>query len=656
MCGIAGYILTESSSSATYLLSMTQAVRHRGPDDEGFAFIDSIDGTQINLSGNNSCTDIRSAYESIHAARNVSRHQIALAQVRYSIVDISSGGHQPMWSSCNSVCLTFNGEIYNHQELRSQLINAGYIFRTKSDTEVFVNAYLEWGDDVFSHLNGFWAIALYDSRRKQILLARDRLGKAHLYIFRGPDGSVSWASEIKAFFNHGAFNRFDVDKSALFDYIAFGRRDRQGTLWNQVEDFPPAHSEWLSPGKPAEKARYWDFPTDRLRSSDCNLEEQSSRFRDLLTDSLQLRSRADVPVAFELSGGLDSSALVALAARRLGLKFRAFTISFPEKEADESDFARMVVKQYAENIDHRIITPGPDSFWRDSDQFAWSQEEPFHSPNLFTNRSLRQLMKRSGTDVVITGAGADELLAGYPADYQGPYLRFLLSSGAFRSAYRELISSKEVSVTRGLLSIASDSIVSEEFRSLLAKIVSGELRSLSGASTGLIVEGLKSCKLAGPQAAFGRHVSNNMSNRMMNYWLRSGAKADYSIPMESRAPFLDHRVVEFGMRLPPEFLIHEGWNKYILRTAVDNLLPPQVTWRERKMGFPFPYYSWLTASKERALLELERSDCPFIDRNYIARAYDSMALKFPLLLWRTISTSIWWRVVVSGERSRVVDF
>ena len=226
MCGISGYLVHKSLTSSRQLSAMSASIYHRGPDDEGFVFANLGIGTSATYSSARSPTKIKSLWPVLPASQAVAPHHIGLAQVRYSIIDLSPDGHQPMWSACGNVCLTFNGEIYNYLELREELIQAGFRFRTHSDTEVLVYAYLAWGDQVFSKLNGFFALALYDKRRNAVLLGRDRLGVAHLYFHRQSDHSVFWASEIKALLASGIVDRSRIDDAAVADFILFNKRDR----------------------------------------------------------------------------------------------------------------------------------------------------------------------------------------------------------------------------------------------------------------------------------------------------------------------------------------------------------------------------------------------------------------------------------------------
>lgn len=648
MCGIAGYI-RELGSSADTIIRMTTAIEHRGPDDEGFVFASINSGEHWTFAGNKSATQVRAAIPVIDNHSSIPTHNLAMAQVRYSIIDLSTLGHQPMWSSCGRYCITFNGEIYNYLELRQQLISVGRIFRTDSDTEVLLQAFIEWGESFFNRLNGFFAFAIYDTNLNVVLLGRDRIGKAHLYVAQD-NHSLYWASEIKSLISAGIISVEDVDTSSIADFVLFGRRDRAGTFWNQVIDFPPGHYAWVSLGRPFKPVRYWSLPAERKTKRDIGLDEAVLGLRELLIDSLSIRLRADVPIGFELSGGMDSSALVGLAAGALGRSIHTYTIKFDEAHSDEEPFARLVAERYPNLIDYTVIRPPKEEFWQSADRFVWEQEEPFHAPNLHTAQTMQRLIKQHGAHVVISGAAGDEMLAGYAADYTGPFLRHLLSRGDVAGFYHALVSSTEISPRTTLKGLAVDLFLSQEQRALMGKRRIGEYALLQK----VLVADCLSAPIRGMSHAtentFHGRTLANMTHRLMNYWLRSGMKAAYGIPIEPRAPFLDYRVVEYCTTLPPEYLIHDGWHKYVLRKAVEPYLPSEVVWRRNKMGFPFPYREWLYSSKAIFFKNINGVTCPYVDAGELKLNYDNLLQVAPITLWRIMSMLLWWHRVVDGKK------
>lgn len=646
MCGIAGYLVAEARG-ATPVMAMAAAIAHRGPDDEGFVLADFPGRQQHTYASAKSPDAIRHAYPVLQGDDSVPMHNLALAQVRYSIIDLTAHGHQPMWSACGRYCITFNGEIYNYLELRDALKAVGKVFATQSDTEVLLQAYIEWGVGMFDRLNGFFAFALYDVQRQQVLLGRDRIGKAHLYLALSPR-AVYWASEIKALIKSGQVDTNAVDPSSVADFLIYGRRDRAGTFWQGVMDFPPGHYAWVGLDCKVEPVRYWAMPTNRKTTRDIGQDEAATGLRELLIDALSLRLRADVPIGFELSGGMDSSALVGLATGAMGLKIHTYTIKFDEAHSDEEPYARAVAQRYPDLIDYTVIRPPQDEFWKAANRFVWEQEEPFHAPNLHTSQAMQRLIKERGAHVVISGAAGDEMLAGYAGDYMGPYLRHLLGKGDIAHFWQALHASTEISPVQSIKGMLWDVLWSQEQRAMMGKRRLGEYALLQAVlAPGVLTTQIKGLSTAAENSFHGRTVAN-MTHRLMNYWLRSGMKSAYGIPIEPRAPFLDYRVVEFCTTLPPEYLIHDGWHKHVLRKAVEPYLPAEVVWRRNKMGFPFPYREWLTVSKPVVMANVTDLTCPFIDLAAFVQNYDRFVVVAPVTLWRLISVMLWWKRVVEG--------
>jgi asparagine synthase (glutamine-hydrolysing) len=642
MCGIAGYFLPDlSSTKAQVLCSMLRSIAHRGPDDEGFVLIDASANRSMDLAGAQSDPRIRAKLPLIEAS--AFEHDIGFAHRRYSIVDLSPAGHQPMWSGCGNVNVSFNGEIYNYVELRSELEKLGHRFQSTSDTEVILAGYVEWSTAVFTRLNGPFAISLYDKTTKRLLLARDRLGKSPLY-YTSPSQGLFWASEIKALLTVFGTENFEINESAIYDFVAYDWRDRRGTFWNNVHDFPPGCFAWVGQDRQLDVQSYWELPAHRLKQSDISFDQASASFRDIFQNAIDIRLRADVPVAFELSGGMDSSSIVGLAAKSHDI--RTYTVKFPQKEADEESFARLVAEKYREKIDYRVIVPEQHDFWQGADRFVWMQEEPFHSPNLYTNHLLRRQIKSDGAKVVITGSAGDEVLAGYAEEYLPPFLRHLLGRGDVLRFCREITSNTEFSAWSAAKLLLNDSLLSNRYRTDRQWAKSGEGEILKqcfpardGGHAGLRYD---------ENSFTGRSLSN-LTDRKMNYWLRSGNKSNFSIPLEGRAPFLDYRLVDFAARLPPEYLISGGWHKYILRKSMEGVLPDEVIWRKIKMGFPFPHKEWLAASRRVVEANLRDLQCPYVREKPLFNHYEKLTEIAPMTLWRLISVGLWWKRVIRGE-------
>lgn len=643
MCGIAGYFHPNTARADTSLADrMLQSIAHRGPDDQGLMFLDVDSGKAYDCATPYSAMEMREKLPSVHGAQGFS-HQLSFAHCRYSIVDLSPGGHQPMWDGSRRLCVSFNGEIYNYVELRDELQRAGYRFQSRSDTEVILAGYIHWGVGLFERMNGPWALSLYDTQARRLLLSRDRLGKAPLYFTR-KDGAFCWASEIKALLSAFGPDRFRVRAQAVDDYVTEGWRDRDGTFWEGIEDFPPASYAWVENDGTLDVRRYWTLPDRSSREAPPEA-AAAEKLRDLLVDAIRIRARADVPVAFELSGGMDSSSLVALAASELSDRVTTYTVEYDDPRVNEAPYARAVAARFGAKIDYRVIRPAHSDFWRDADEFVRLEEEPFHAPNLHTNQQLRRRMKADGARVVIGGAAGDEVLAGYAGEYLGPYLLHLLSRGNLAGFVREAGTNTEYRTgLRSAAELGMSTLFPEAWNGML-KARSGEARFMRECYVSPDQPGRRGHR----PVSFSARMRDNMGRGKMNYWLRSANKANFGIPIEPRAPFLDFRVVDFVFSLPPEYLIRNGWHKWLLRQALARHLPEEVLWRRNKVGFPFPIVDWLIASRGYVEANLGDRTCPYIAFDGLMRRYEAFARTAPYTLWRLVSLGLWWRRVVEGR-------
>lgn len=643
MCGITGYVLsTRVEDSIEPIRSMNEMVSHRGPDDEGitvfqpeeFSAVDLVVPSRSNQLNNCVRIDSSKAYP----------HRIAFGHCRFSIIDVTPAGHQPFWSSDQSVCVSFNGEIYNYLELRDELRGKGHTFRTRSDTEVLVEAYREWGVDCFKKFNGFWALSLYDSQRGEVLLARDRIGKAPLYIYQNSKG-VWWASEIKALLRFLNVGPEEVRSQAVFDYVVHGWRDVfHKTFYKEVYTFPNGAYAWVGSDGRLEARKFWGVPRSRLRERDIAIHEAVSTVDSILEDAVKIRLRADVPVGFELSGGLDSSSLVSYAARS-GQRMHVFNVSFPGTAADEEMFARKVVERYPEHVDYQVLTPPEEDFFERADAYFWLLEEPFHSPNLLTNQSLWRRMAGQGIRVSINGAGGDEVFAGYPGYYYFPFLFSLLRQGKPIRFLREFfLYSEHIPGHVGLDYLRRGFHFIRESLRGLRKMMPRVPETSDPFIAPRDVEDLR-----GPSWDIEQRLRDNIGDWLMNYWMRSGNKSSMEVPLEVRMPFLDYRLVEFAFTLPVGYLIRNGWHKWILREAVKDHLPNDVVWRKEKFGFPFPYREWFSASKRRFLTSVRDTDCPYVDGKRLERHYDELSRTNPIYLWRLFCVILWWKKWIKKE-------
>ncbi|MBF0486001.1 MAG: asparagine synthase (glutamine-hydrolyzing) [Candidatus Omnitrophica bacterium] len=615
-----------------FIARFLNGIRQRGPDDEGVGLIDRA-GRNTGFFWMEKTSKEVSAKLSRLEGKTIP-HDVALLHTRFSIIDLSSGGHQPFVSQDGLAVLIFNGEIYNYLELRTELAAKGVRFRTSSDTEVLVEGWRAWKGDLWNKLNGFWAAVIYDKKNNTVVFSRDRMGVAPLYYRETPEG-LFFSSLIDPLrFIAPGGDVFDED--AIRGYLDTGIKDHDGTtFFRYIRSFPAASSVTFNYGAGswvlgAETRQYWDLPSRPLTEDDISLKDSSAQLEALLVDSVRLRLRADVPVAFELSGGLDSSSVVAAAARMYDRKLTAYTIKVRGK--DEEPYARAMAKRY--NIDLRVLTNVEDNFSHNAESFSRVMEEPYDTPANYAHHVMLKEMRRDGFKVVLTGAGGDEVLAGYEASFWPTAWREWRAHGGkslWQADYYEFcrrfrwgpdLKKTFGAYGRGLMRMTG-----------LAGMFRGPEKDFVFSRAFKYVEDYDEFHFY-EQRRFHFYIA------LLPYYLRSTDHYTMNIPVEHRFPFLDYRVAEFGMLMPISYLFRNGWNKYILRQAMAKRLPPKVLWRGKKMGFPFDFENYFLPRADEFQIYLRILESKGF-RSWQDETYKTLALKEPERLWRMLSVGIW---------------
>ncbi len=612
MCGIAGYILHERRpAEAGRMRLLMEGMRLRGPDDEGALLVD------------------RSSRAGTPGMAGVA--DVALIHARFAIIDLSSGGHQPFFSQDGSCAVIFNGEIYNYVEIKEELAVAGIACRSASDTEVLVEGWRLWGHGLWPRLNGFWAVALYDKISNAVILCRDRLGVAPLY-YRETSEGFFFSSLIEPLCQLAPGGR-GMDRDVVQGFIDTGLKDFEDkTVYHQVRSLPAACAVVFSYGKPpawgaAEIYRYWDFPQQPLLEKDVSLEAAARELREALKDAVRLRLRADVPVAFELSGGLDSSSVVAMAAELSDRKITAYTIRV--RSRDETPYARAMARRF--NLDHRVFDDIEQDLPRDAGAFAAVMEEPYDTPANYVHHRMLKTIRADGFKVVLTGAGGDEVLAGYEASFW---------PGAWRAwrrqGLRQDMQAQWYEFCRRFRSWPQAGHTVSGYGRFLQRMVGvkGAVHGNARPSRALALTQGYAAMDYYSQRLFHCQVG------LLPYYLRSTDHYTLNIPVEHRFPLLDYRLVEMGMKMPVAYLFRGGWAKYVLRRAMAGRLPGEVLWRKKKMGFPFDFASYFQGRDkdfERYLKVAARAG--FVDEK--AEQYADLARRDPVRLWRILSVGIW---------------
>jgi asparagine synthase (glutamine-hydrolysing) len=629
MCGIAGIVdVSGGPIDLRQLTLMTAEIGHRGPDDEGYVLIErSADGCR-ELVGDHSAMAGSRGRPSIHAFHHDQPFFIGLAHRRFSIVDLSTAAHQPMFDHARSCCVVFNGEIYNHYELRRELERLGARFLTTSDTEVLLEAYKLWGVDCFARFNGFWALALYDFAARKLIVSRDRLGKKPLYWMR--QGSrIHFASEIKSLLAVS-----DVapapNISQVHYWLATGRSDTNAeTMFEGIHRVPAAHWSVVDDRFGSVFNPYWELPYHRLRPSELSVDEAVDRLRDLLTDAVRIRLDCDVPVGVELSGGLDSTAIVSFLPEDGKRPVAAFTVDTAEEEWDELSYATTTAR--AVGLPHVQLPRTETGLWQNMLGFTYLHEEPYHAPSLFSNLLIWKQMRMRGAKVSLNGAGGDEVFCGYGAYYAPAQLQALRHGrfdAYFQNAFR---------ATNG-----------QGMRKAIEPLVFGARQAAKK-----YVSTRRPARLGGVRtvAVYSRPWSldavlrDDMTTTLMPYWLRSGDKCSMALPIEVRAPFLDHRVVELGFSMPASYLLRDGWHKWICRRAVSGRVPDEIAWRTTKMGYPFPYARFFSESRPILDVIADVAKSEMGDLSVAVRSADSVPD------WRFVSCVLWYELFIRRDRS-----
>jgi asparagine synthase (glutamine-hydrolysing) len=648
MCGIAG-VFSHEKGALLSVRRMADALRHRGPDDEGYLFADVEQARVWRFSGASTAAGVPHPRLTDEVPDSAT---LALANRRLAILDPSPAGHGPMGSSDGRLWITYNGEIFNYLELRDELATRGLHFSTGTDTEVLLAAYAEWDTDALARLNGMFAFALYDAPRRRLLCVRDRFGVKPFHYFW--DGSLfAFASEIKGLLAHPSVPCRSHTGTELSFLVSGGIDEGEQTFFEGIRRLSPGHLLDIDLTRPAvEPKRWYRLPRDAPRPP------APGEFRALLEDAVRLRLRSDVPVGTCLSGGLDSSSIVGLTAalRGGGTQARkAFSIVYPIPGLDESAYVDEVVA--LTGVESHRATPTAQELARDLDALVRAQEEPFPSAGPYSQWRVMQLARAAGVTVLLDGQGADEVLGGYHYHY-GPFLAEIARTHGLPAAFRSARQAAEVTGRPLGFFVA---LLGYHGLPLPMK-----LRSLAlarGATHGRVPPGMidpdvgRSLDMrphserhrARPSLCAERRA--NLEATSLPALLRYEDRNSMAFSVEARTPFLDYRLVERALAFPAESLIHEGWTKNVLREAARGLVPESVRLRRDKLGFATPEKEWLTtlAPRVRDWLGPEAQVRGLLRKEALAgwlAAPDGDLAARPGL-WRLVSLELWRRALPS---------
>lgn len=559
MCGIVGSFARTNGlnldSQIDEVKLMIRAQHHRGPDHSAF----------------------------------FGEENLVIGHNRLSIIDLSADSHQPF--IYEGLVIVFNGEIYNYIEIRDELIQLGYTFRTKSDTEVILAAYKEWGKNALDHFVGMWSFVIWDKAKGELFCSVDRFGIKPLYYFIDENGTFYFASEVKAFYTLKTFNK-KINNSHIKRYLKLGLMHyKNETIFENCFALEPA-TYMIVNQKELLKEKYWTI--DYTKNNDLELKDAVNQFSKLLKRSLKLHMRSDVPLAFSLSGGIDSSSLVSLAAHEKLTEealISSYHIYYDTHKYNEKKFAEEVVYKYQSQIKPTYYSPSSEELKRDLDHFLYHQEFPVSGSSPFSQYYLNKLINKDNIKVLIEGQGADEYLGGY---LHGFYRLFndKLKSGSLIKEVKGHYKKQELTnkdLASRLLKMASTFVYSEK------DMYIGEYK---WKTPELFVDNSIPFDIdpAG-NTRLDKFLNVVLTMTTLPGLLQLADRNSMAFSIEARVPFLDHRLIEYCASLPNEYLMTEGVTKKILRESVKNCLPQSIYSRYDKVGFVTPGESiWLRNS------------------------------------------------------------
>tara|TARA_B100000809_G_scaffold46738_1_gene41143 strand:- start:8192 stop:10117 length:1926 start_codon:yes stop_codon:yes gene_type:complete len=636
MCGIAG-IYNPTGVDLNEVIELSQTLKHRGPDDEGFYV-----ANQYSAESYRGKDTIAALQQLKHISEINSNSNLALVHRRLSIIDVSELGHQPYISDDENYVLVFNGEVYNYKEIRQELKQKGHTFKSDSDTEVVLKAFIEWGKKCVNRFVGMWAFVVYNKQENTLTLSRDRYGIKPLYYYQN-NNCFAFASEIKALLKLKAVDK-SVSNQNLGSYLAFGTtQNPYQNLFQNILDIEPGcnYTYNLSTQKSV-KENYFSVE-DQLTENKESAHSNNQKFEELFNQSMGLHLRSDVEVGSCLSGGLDSSAIVYSASQQLrGKSLKTFTAAYQNKTVDESEYAKLVANQLT-NVKDIYTYPEAKTLVADMDKMMYHQDLPIGSTSIFAQWEVMKCVNQNQVKVLLDGQGADEVLGGY-YNFAGIHLIELLKSLKFVRFLREYTQLKK-NFTPQMKNAVLRAAYYYLPKNLQQKLRAKERLSYSFIKSEKLTElGLDIPKRGGK--TFDEHVNLSIQYGMYEL-LRYEDRNSMAFSIESRVPFLDHRLVDFVRSLPNNQKIHGGWTKHVLRKMLDKKLDDKVVWRKDKKGFVTPQQDWKNELMTSLTTELKDSDMPsLMDKDYVLQLCDKDFSNASHLseFWRAYSVVKWYNI------------
>ena len=648
MCGIFGVLnFNEVNVDMNSLQDSVNIIKHRGPDDEGYAVFNTHKKIREERYGDTSVTK-KGTYV-LSGSPDV--FNLAFGFRRLSILDLSVNGHQPFFNEDKSICIIFNGEVYNYIEIREELKQKGYKFRTGTDTEVIMNSYVEWGEECLSRFNGMWGIALYDMRKDILFCSRDRFGVKPFYYYKD-DKIFVFGSELKSvieyFKNDPSFVK-KINKEIAYDYLLNSFTDHtENTFIQGIKHLPPSHFIRVSNNEFSVK-RYFSLEINKeLGKYDENkFKSIKNSFSELIYDSVNLRLRSDVAVGTCLSGGLDSSTVVSIISSllkddekilrsQIGNMQKTFSAVYDDRAIDERYFIEKIVK--ATNCDSHYIFPDKADFTEDADKFIFQLDEPIGGTSPYAQWNVMKLARQNNVTVLLDGQGADESLGGYEV-----YFGFLYANLFKQKNFTGLISEVSKNFNKGIeISLRGLKYYlnsrSKNLNSPVSKYYNPDfLKNYSG----------KSVLDYRTTGNLNEKLYEDLTQYILPSLLRYEDRNAMNFSIESRTPFLDYRIIKLLFETEGVYKMHNGFSKWILRNSMEDSLPAEVVWRRDKKGFPTPERKWLMRLKNDFIdvVKENREDLNvFLNTDLILSNYDKIVSDPDIkshFLWKIYNFAKW---------------
>jgi len=611
MCGITGYFGINKINLEKYY-NAHLLLKHRGPDDEGFILNDN--SSNIIFAKGNDTIPFFTNHKHISSFKET---DFILGHRRLSIIDLTEKGHQPMPDNENRYYITLNGEIFNYIELRKELIELGYKFKSENDAEVFLYSYIEWKEDCFNKLNGMWTAVIFDSQEKELIISRDRFGIKPLFYFL-KDNAIYFSSEVKFLLEF--VDKIEVEQDMVKDYIVdCSLEHKTKTMFKNIFQLKPGNFIKFNINN-FTTYEYWKFKPKI--NNKLSYKESFQKIKNLFSSSIDFRMRSDVPVGSLLSGGLDSTAIVCDLYNRYKDKienFQTFSVVFDEEKYSEKKYIEKTINHT--NFLKNYVKPDPEKLKKEIEKILYFQEFPFRSLSVYSQWCLYKFIKNhSDVVVLLNGQGSDEIFAGYNNNYYSllaEKLRILNISSFFKE-FIALNNNRDIPRHKILTNVLV--MFFENY----------------GLNTPKFLSRKSICKKSYKKSRYKKVTKNiflqdlfsNLKFKALPEYLRYEDRNSMAFSLEARLPFMDYRLVELGFSLPDSFKINNGVNKRIIREFAQIFCPLEIIERKDKMGFIAPSEVWFkTKLKDELSIPINNEkffeeNLDFLDLNKIKKKFN----------------------------------